>query len=272
MWRQIKVDLAWEAAKNHPFASRGDEATEGVNLPKMQLLIALCYHLQRINGDSPFFSNFPRRRKPVGCPHTTVYCWLKSLTNPDGEFQVLRKVKTGSLEERTANEYLYLSLTEAHRESESSRADLVPNENTRSSCKLRFVRRLCLAADNAHKPSSVRPPTRSHDSRYRRAFLKSRFRTSRPQPRPWCEGRWSSYAVAALSPTAQVHATYGIARMKLDRVRRRTIVEGDFDNAETRSFQLLPLVFPRTVFSGDSSQPLESRGESGESIRARPRY
>jgi hypothetical protein len=118
LYRNVEADksrLGLGSCEEPSVASRGDEATEGVNLPKMQLLIALCYHLQRINGDSPFFLTSRDAGNLLGVPHTTVYCWLKSLTNPDGEFQVLRKVKTGSLEERTANEYLYLSLTEAHR-------------------------------------------------------------------------------------------------------------------------------------------------------------
>ena len=75
---------------------------------KMQLLVALCFQLQRIQGEQPFFLTCRDAGSLLETPFTTVNCWLQILAAEDGPYRIIEKVSTGSHATRRANEYRYL--------------------------------------------------------------------------------------------------------------------------------------------------------------------
>jgi hypothetical protein len=107
---QTPLSAAWKAANENPFPPEATQLGLEPMQWKMQLLVALCYQLQLAQRRKSFFLTSRDAAALLGVAHTTVFYWLESLCDPEGSFRVLRKVSTGSLADRKANEYFYLSL------------------------------------------------------------------------------------------------------------------------------------------------------------------
>jgi hypothetical protein len=107
---ETPVQAAWIAAQTEPPPPEATAAYDPPMSEKMRLLVALCFQLQRVHGEQPFFLTC----RDAGClletPFTTVHCWLQILADEDGPYRVIKKVSTGSQAARTANEHRYLHI------------------------------------------------------------------------------------------------------------------------------------------------------------------
>ena len=70
----------------------------------LRLLIALCRELQAINGKRPFYLDCRTCGDLLGVTHKTAWQYLDTLCT----FGVIKKVSSGSLKTRKANEYRFL--------------------------------------------------------------------------------------------------------------------------------------------------------------------
>lgn len=114
-WEQLRangidggLEKAWQAAQTAPLPP---EAYQFQN-PGVQMLVALCYQLQRQHrGGRPFYLGCREAARLLGIagksPHVTAHRWLWLLIHSG----VLEKVSTGSQASGKANEYLYKSLS-----------------------------------------------------------------------------------------------------------------------------------------------------------------
>jgi hypothetical protein len=71
---------------------------------EMRLLIALCRELQSMQGQRPFFLDCRTAGGLLGVTHKTAWKWLDALCC----LQVIRKVSSGTLKSRKANEYQFI--------------------------------------------------------------------------------------------------------------------------------------------------------------------
>lgn len=108
---------AWRAALKEPLPPEASLTYGSVPMGReMQLLVALCYQLQKLRGEKPFFLGSRDAAALLGhSNHTTVFCWLESLSDPHGKLGVLKKERIGSQAARLVNEWLYLPLVPAKR-------------------------------------------------------------------------------------------------------------------------------------------------------------
>jgi hypothetical protein len=104
------LDTAWkltteEPLPNEALLSYGPEPISSA----IQKLIALCYHLQQLCGDKPFFIGSRDAAKLLGFgdKHVKVFNWLELLSDPEGSFKLLTKVSSGSQAARKTNEWRY---------------------------------------------------------------------------------------------------------------------------------------------------------------------
>jgi hypothetical protein len=95
------VDSLFRAARDGPLPA----AAARFESPEVKQLVALCVALQRHAGDEPFFLDCRNAGRLLGVEHTTAWRWLVYLERVG----VLRRVATGSLGSKKANEYRFLS-------------------------------------------------------------------------------------------------------------------------------------------------------------------
>jgi len=105
---ETRLQSAWKAAQTEPLPPEASAIYDPPMSEKMQMLVALCYQLQRIQADRPFFLACRDAGSLLEVPFTTVHCWLQILAESDGPYCILKKVSTGSQPARRANEYSYL--------------------------------------------------------------------------------------------------------------------------------------------------------------------
>lgn len=108
---QTPLNTAWQAANEQPLPHEATVTYGPEPMPRpMQLLVALCYHLQLAQGESPFFLGSRDAAGLMKIPHTTVFYWLRILSHDNGPFRILEKISTGDYTSRRTNEWGYRSL------------------------------------------------------------------------------------------------------------------------------------------------------------------
>ncbi len=109
---ETPMGRAWEdaqnAARNGLLPPEATAVCDPPMSPKMQLLVALCFYLQKLNGDKPFFLSCRTAGGLLDIPHSTANYWLELLAHEEWPNRVLKKISTGKIETRKANEYNYL--------------------------------------------------------------------------------------------------------------------------------------------------------------------
>ncbi len=108
---ETPVQAAWALVMAKPLPPEATRRYGPQPIPLgMQRLIALCYHLQRGQGEKPFHLGSRDAEKLLGIAHTTVFYWLECLRDADGVFRLLKKVSVGSKAARLTNEWIFLPL------------------------------------------------------------------------------------------------------------------------------------------------------------------
>ncbi len=109
---ETALAAAWRLAQSEPLPADALADYEPPMHEKMQLLVALCFQLQRINNPHPFYLGSRDAEPLLETPQRTVAYWLESLAAEDGPFRILKKVSVGSFATRRTNEWHYQSTLE----------------------------------------------------------------------------------------------------------------------------------------------------------------
>ncbi|HWB02801.1 MAG TPA: BT4734/BF3469 family protein [Verrucomicrobiales bacterium] len=106
------LELAWKLTVAHPLPPPALAPNAVSNLMQekdsFRKLIALCYYLQKLRGDLPFFLGCRDAANLLGVPTTTVNYWLLLLANPKNPNRCLELIRKGSYAAKLANEYRFL--------------------------------------------------------------------------------------------------------------------------------------------------------------------
>jgi len=78
---------------------------------KLLSLASLCYHLQALRGEKPFFLGCREAGKLLGVSFQAASLWLILLASESNPNRILQLVRKGTKVSRLANEYRFLNRT-----------------------------------------------------------------------------------------------------------------------------------------------------------------